>query len=243
VSEDPHFSCGSAKRWPWPVYVTSLILDYVSAALGCLAARIAGDDWPTAGPDRPFAGARSNYPECGAAGRSSLRSMTYPVLTSMLRLTEGCWQERYRRGRERRSTRGPGLTRWPRWRGAAAACWRKYSAMCGTLRARDRPSREPDLFRGIADFRALASNHEIDGAADLGTDAPGRRRYGRRWGFERRKGARLAGGFSMGCTICARPFRGNAPQTSRFPECPLHRVQGARWYRFGRRARECGQGS
>jgi hypothetical protein len=29
-----------------PLYTVSLILDYASAALGRLAARIAGDDWP-----------------------------------------------------------------------------------------------------------------------------------------------------------------------------------------------------
>jgi hypothetical protein len=30
----------------WPIYLIALILDYTAAALGCLAARIAGDDWP-----------------------------------------------------------------------------------------------------------------------------------------------------------------------------------------------------
>ena len=29
-----------------PIYTVALILDYTAAALGCLAARIAGDDWP-----------------------------------------------------------------------------------------------------------------------------------------------------------------------------------------------------
>jgi hypothetical protein len=29
-----------------PVYMVALILDFPSAALGCLAAGIAGDDWP-----------------------------------------------------------------------------------------------------------------------------------------------------------------------------------------------------
>jgi hypothetical protein len=29
-----------------PVYTVALILDFISAALGRLAARIAGDDWP-----------------------------------------------------------------------------------------------------------------------------------------------------------------------------------------------------
>jgi hypothetical protein len=29
-----------------PVYVVALLLDFASGALGCLAARIAGDDWP-----------------------------------------------------------------------------------------------------------------------------------------------------------------------------------------------------
>jgi hypothetical protein len=30
----------------WPIYLISLILDYASAALGRLAAWVAGDDWP-----------------------------------------------------------------------------------------------------------------------------------------------------------------------------------------------------
>jgi hypothetical protein len=30
----------------FPIYTIALILDYVSAALGSLAARIAGDHWP-----------------------------------------------------------------------------------------------------------------------------------------------------------------------------------------------------
>jgi len=29
-----------------PFYMVALILDFASTALGCLAARIAGDDWP-----------------------------------------------------------------------------------------------------------------------------------------------------------------------------------------------------
>jgi hypothetical protein len=29
-----------------PIYAVALILDLLSGALGCLAARIAGDDWP-----------------------------------------------------------------------------------------------------------------------------------------------------------------------------------------------------
>jgi hypothetical protein len=36
-----------------------------------------------------------------------------------------------------------------------AICWRKYSAMCG-VGAGQAFAREPDLFRGIADFLALA---------------------------------------------------------------------------------------
>jgi hypothetical protein len=30
----------------WPIYTLSMILDYTSAALGRLAALVAGDDWP-----------------------------------------------------------------------------------------------------------------------------------------------------------------------------------------------------
>jgi hypothetical protein len=30
----------------WPLYAISLIMDFASAALGSLAASIAGDDWP-----------------------------------------------------------------------------------------------------------------------------------------------------------------------------------------------------
>ena len=30
----------------WPIYTLALILDYTSAALGRLAALVAGDDWP-----------------------------------------------------------------------------------------------------------------------------------------------------------------------------------------------------
>jgi hypothetical protein len=30
----------------WPIYLIALILDVAASALGRLAARIAGDDWP-----------------------------------------------------------------------------------------------------------------------------------------------------------------------------------------------------
>jgi hypothetical protein len=40
-------SCRAVRRaLALPIYTVALILDFISAALGRLAARIAGDDWP-----------------------------------------------------------------------------------------------------------------------------------------------------------------------------------------------------
>jgi hypothetical protein len=119
---------------------SALVLDATAAALGRLAAVVAGDDWPAGGASH------------GEAPRGLLAQVLGDV----------------------RGARGTGQTF----------------------------AREPDLFRGIADFLALARHHEVDGAADLGGDALGRQRHGRRWGIERRR-ARLASGFSMIATICA----------------------------------------
>jgi hypothetical protein len=102
-----------------------------------------------------------------------------------------------------------------RWRGAARSAGASLGDVRGAQGTGQTFACEPDLFRGIADFLALARHYEVDGAADLGGDALGRQQLGRRWGIERRKGAfswrvfhdrhhlRMTGG-------------GNAPQTSRF---------------------------
>jgi hypothetical protein len=43
----PRAACiGLRPAVAFPIYTVSLILSFLSNALGCLAARIAGDDWP-----------------------------------------------------------------------------------------------------------------------------------------------------------------------------------------------------
>jgi hypothetical protein len=97
-----------------------------------------------------------------------------------------------------------------------AVCWRKYSAMWGVPRARDRLSRASPTFSAVSQiFLHSPYTMRSTARAHLGGDALGRQRHGRRRGIERRKGAfswrvfherhhlRMTGG-------------GNAPQTSRF---------------------------